>query len=83
METDKLLLYKNCHVRYSRQKEGIFMANKSVNIAQNARITSVHPSTVSRALYSSQLVKPETRKWIQCLAQKNDYIPDVLAQSLI
>lgn len=59
------------------------MKDKSVNIAQIAKIAGVHSSTVSRALNDSPLVKPETRKWIQELARKNGYIPDALAQSLI
>ena len=59
------------------------MKDKSINIAEIARIAGVHPSTVSRALNDSPLVKEETRIWIQKLAEKHGYIPDALAKSLI
>lgn len=58
------------------------MKNTSINIIEIARIANVHPSTVSRALNGSSLVKEETRQKIQEIAQQYDYIPDAVAQSL-
>ncbi len=59
------------------------MKEKTVNIAEIAKIAGVHPSTVSRALNNSPLIKEETRAWIQELARKHGYIPDAVAKSLI
>lgn len=59
------------------------MKEKTVNIAEIAKIAGVHPSTVSRALNNSSLIKEETRVWIQELARKHGYIPDAVAKSLI
>ena len=58
------------------------MKNSSINIIEIARLANVHPSTVSRALNGSTLVKEETRLKIQKIAQQYDYIPDAVAQSL-
>jgi LacI family transcriptional regulator len=55
----------------------------SINIKEIARLTSVHPSTVSRALNGSLRVKPETRKRIEEIALEGGYIRDSLAKSLI
>jgi DNA-binding LacI/PurR family transcriptional regulator len=57
--------------------------NGGLNIKKIARLTGVHPSTVSRALNGSQLVKPETRQRIEKIAQEGGYIRDSLAKSLI
>ena len=58
------------------------MNEKTVNLAEIARIANVNPSTVSRALHGSPLVKESTRELIQEIAQKYGYIPDGVAQSL-
>lgn len=58
------------------------MKTRAVNIAQIAKLANVHPSTVSRALNGSPLVKPETREWIEQIAKENGYIPDAVAKSL-
>ena len=59
------------------------MNDKSISITEIARLAGVHPSTVSRALNDSPLVKEETKAWIRELADKHGYIPDALAKSLI
>lgn len=53
-----------------------------INITEIARIAGVHPSTVSRALNGSSLIREETRVWIQEIARKHGYIPDAVAKSL-
>lgn len=58
------------------------MKTKSISIAEIARIANVNPSTVSRALNGSPLVKEETRIWIQEIAREHGYIPDAVAKSL-
>ena len=58
------------------------MKTRSVNITQIAKLANVHPSTVSRALNGSPLVKQETREWIEQIAKENGYIPDAVAKSL-
>ncbi len=59
------------------------MKNKSISITEIARIAHVHPSTVSRALNGSPLVKEETRRWISGIAQAHGYVPDAVAKSLL
>lgn len=58
------------------------MKTRAVNITQIAKLANVHPSTVSRALNGSPLVKQETREWIEQIAKENGYIPDAVAKSL-
>lgn len=58
------------------------MKEKSISLAEVARLANVHPSTVSRALNGSPLVKEDTRQLIQEIAQEHGYIPDAVAQSL-
>ncbi len=55
---------------------------KGVSIHEIARRAGVHPSTVSRALNGSPLVKEETRQQICDLAANMGYIPDAVAKSL-
>jgi LacI family transcriptional regulator len=57
--------------------------NSGINIKKIAQLTGVHPSTVSRALNGSELVKPETRERIEKAANEGGYIRDSLAKSLI
>jgi len=57
--------------------------NGNITIKEIARLTEVHPSTVSRALNGSQRVKPETRERIEKAAMDGGYIRDSLATSLI
>jgi len=58
------------------------MKEKGIGIQELARIAGVHPSTVSRALNGSSLVKEETAREIRALAAKHGYIPDDVAKSL-
>lgn len=58
------------------------MNDKTINITEIARIAKVHPSTVSRALNGSPLIKEETRRWIEEIASEHGYIPDAVAKSL-
>lgn len=58
------------------------MKEKSISLAEVARLANVHPSTVSRALNGSPLVKEETRQLIQEIAREHGYIPDAVAKSL-
>ncbi|MDR3146533.1 MAG: LacI family transcriptional regulator [Treponema sp.] len=57
--------------------------NSGINIKKIAQLTGVDPSTVSRALNGSRLVKSETRERIEKTAKENGYIRDSLAKSLI
>ena len=58
------------------------MTERRIGIQELARIAGVHPSTVSRALNGSKLIKEETRREICNLAAKYGYIPDDVAKSL-
>ena len=58
------------------------MKTKTISISEIARIANVNPSTVSRALNGSPLVKEETRLWIEQIAREHGYIPDAVAKSL-
>ncbi len=58
------------------------MTERRIGIQELARIAGVHPSTVSRALNGSKLIKEETRREICDLAAKHGYIPDDVAKSL-
>ena len=58
------------------------MKDKSISITEIAHMAHVHPSTVSRALNGSPLVKEATRREIAAIAQKYNYTPDAVAKSL-
>ena len=58
------------------------MKNTAINILEIARIANVHPSTVSRALNGSTLIKEETRLRIQEIAEQHNYVPNSFAQSM-
>ena len=58
------------------------MKNGPVTIKDIARELGISPSTVSRALSNSQLVKSETRKAVQDLAKKYNFQPNYTALSL-
>jgi DNA-binding LacI/PurR family transcriptional regulator len=69
------LIWLRCKIKLER--------NGGLNIKKIAQLAGVHPSTVSRALNGSNLVKPETRERIEKIAQEGGYIRDSLAKSLI
>lgn len=58
------------------------MPKSGVTINDIASALGISKSTVSRALRHSHDVNPETRKRVMDFAEKNDYRPDLMAQSL-
>lgn len=58
------------------------MKKPNLTIVDIARELNVSKSTVSRALSDSHDINPETKKRILEFAEKNDYRPDFLGQSL-
>lgn len=59
------------------------MQNRFIDITEIARITNVHPSTVSRALNNNPRISEKTRKLVQEAAMAYGYIPDSAARGLI
>ncbi len=58
------------------------MKRPNITIQDIARELGISKSTVSRALRDSYDVNPDTRKRVMEFAEKHDYRPDFLAQSL-
>lgn len=59
------------------------MQNRFIDITEIAKITNVHPSTVSRALNNNPRISEKTRKLVQEAAMAYGYIPDSSARGLI
>lgn len=54
-----------------------------VTIKTLAKLAGVSHTTISRALNNSPLVKPQTKKKIQRLAEEMGYVPDINAKGLV
>lgn len=58
------------------------MNKGNVTIKDIARELEISPSTVSRALKDHPDISPETKKMVNSLAEKWNYVPNPIALSL-
>lgn len=76
-------IYFTVHDQYVAPAEQERRKKHMTTISDIARALNISKSTVSRALHEHGDINPATKKAVQQMAQQLDYMPNLLAQSLV